>query len=285
MSRPETTFKSESPADAGTEALSFSVVVACNDDRVLQSSLLSSPAIASARELVVKRGFASAGLAYNAGLAEATGDIVIFVHQDVYLPPGWLDALSRNVNSLARQDTNWGVLGVFGVNNAGERIGHLYSTGLQGVAGKPFAGPTEVVALDEVVLILRRNSGLRFDEKLPGFHHYGTDICLAARRKGMKAFAFDAFCVHNSNGIVRLPMVFWSSFCYMRNKWRDQLPILTNIVPITRFGWSAASYILRNAWSWFWNNKKVGKRHADPAALFQTLHIPRDGNPSTHFLR
>jgi len=271
MTRPQTNAGPMALTSDGRDNLNFSVVVACNDDRVLHTSLSSSPGIASAREFVVKRGFPSAGLAYNAGLREATGEIVVFAHQDVYLPSGWLNSLARDVRILTRLDPNWGVLGVFGVTSAGVRVGHLYSTGLKGVVGQPFPRPTEVVSLDEVVLILRRNSGLKFDERLPGFHHYGTDICLEAKRNGMKAFAFDAFCVHNSNGIVRLPMAFWRSYFYMRKKWRTQLPVLTNILPITLVGWPVANYFLRTAWSSFRNIEKAGQRHADPAALFQTL--------------
>jgi len=254
-----------------TRTLSFSVVVACNDDQVLATCIRRSPDLAFAREFVVKRDFASAGLAYNAGLAETTGEVVLFVHQDVYLPPGWLSTMATNVEILTRHKPNWGVLGVFGVNAAGARVGHLYSTGLKGVAGQPFQEPVEIVSLDEVVLILRRNSGLSFDERLPGFHHYGTDICLEAVRNGKSAFAFDGFCLHNTNGIVWLPWAFWGSYAYMRNKWRKQLPVLTNILPITRFAWPVLNYFLRNAWSSFRKTRWIGRRQSDPVELFQTL--------------
>jgi glycosyltransferase involved in cell wall biosynthesis len=271
MSYPQAEKEPAAPACQGPQPLSFSVVVACNDDRVLQAALGSSPDLSLAREFLSKRGYASAGAAYNAGLAEATGDIVVFAHQDVYLPPGWWNTLAGQIRLLERDHPDWGVLGVFGVTQAGARVGHLYSTGLQGVVGQPFAGPAEVVALDEVVLILRRNAGLKFDAQLPGFHHYGTDICLEARRQGLRSFACDVFCVHNSNGIVRLPRAFWRSYFHLRRKWAHELPITTNILPVTRLAWPVIEYLLRGIISSLRRNKKVGRRHADPALLFQRL--------------
>src|SRR5579863_529809 len=92
-----------------------SLIVAVNDDRVLESTLLASPAVNERFQIVVKRGFPSAASAYNAGLNEAEEEILVFVHQDVFLPLGWFVDLDRALARLERVDPNWGVLGVFGV--------------------------------------------------------------------------------------------------------------------------------------------------------------------------
>src|SRR5438045_2602831 len=72
-----------------------SLVVAVNDDRVLETTLLASPWVREQCQVILKRGFASAAAAYNSGLSEAEEEILIFAHQDVFLPGGWLQDLDR----------------------------------------------------------------------------------------------------------------------------------------------------------------------------------------------
>ena len=51
--------------------------------------------------------------------------------------------------------------------------------------------PPQVATLDELLLIVRRDSGLRFDPEL-GFHLYGADICLQASEQGLAVVALAA---------------------------------------------------------------------------------------------
>ena len=134
--------------------------------------------------------------------------------------------------------------------------------------GHAFETPREVCSLDEVVLIVRRSSGLRFDEGLPGFHLYGTDICLEARRRGMPCYALSAFCVHNSNGLHRLPAAYSHAVRYLRDKWRPLLPIHTPCMVITRWGVPLMRHYVE---SLFARNRKSGARCPDPAALYRRL--------------
>ncbi len=60
--------------------------------------------------------------------------------------------------------------------------------------------------LDELLLVIRRSSGLSFDDGLPSFHLYGADICLQAQMGGMKSYIITAFCIHNSNGVRYLSL-------------------------------------------------------------------------------
>ena len=188
-------------------ALDWSLVTMVNNDSVLRSTLLASPALTSRCQVVTKRNFECAGRAYNAGLQEADHEIVVLAHQDVYLPETWLPDLSRALALLAASDPQWGVLGVFGIASSPRRpSGYCYSTGLRTILGHPYSHPIETDSLDELVLIVRRSAGLRFDERLPGFHLYGTDICLQARSKGLKNYIIPAFCIHNSNGVKSFPV-------------------------------------------------------------------------------
>ncbi len=248
----------------------MSVVVAANNDAVLHSTLLRSPELRSISEVFIQREARSAGQAYNAALQTAQAELMIFAHQDVFLPDGWFKTVSQAAAALAHHDSQWAVLGVYGVCPSGAGAGHLYSTGLQAVLGHPFDQPVEVCSLDEVVLIVRRSSGLRFDAALPGFHLYGTDLCLEARRQGMKCYAISAFCLHNSNGVARLPLAYLQALIYLRRKWRTQLPLFTPCLTITRWGMPLLRHYLESLAGWL-QNRRVGGRCADPAALYEQL--------------
>jgi hypothetical protein len=92
-----------------------------------------------------------------------------------------------------------------------------------------------IQTLDEVVLIFRRSSGLRFDDHLPHFHLYGADLCLRAAKTGLKTYAIPAFCIHNTNQYLVLPKEFYECCRHIKRRWKDQLPIQTTCVRITRF--------------------------------------------------
>lgn len=211
-----------------------SVAAAVNKLAILEANLLRSPDLAG-RELLVEEGFACAGKAYNAALDAAAHDVVVFAHQDVYFPAGWFSALDRAIEALRVQGARWGVLGCFGVSPGRPRgAGRIYSMGW-GRIGVAIDAPEIVETLDEIVLVVRRSSGLRFDEALPHFHLYGTDICLAARARGLTVHAFQAYCVHNTHQLLALPAEFYSCYRYIKSKWRAQLPIVTPCITITRF--------------------------------------------------
>jgi hypothetical protein len=225
-----------SPVPDKTTPFKWSLVSAVNDDRVLRHTLLASPAIGKGCQIITKRGYPCIGKAYNQGLAKSAHDIVVFAHQDLYLPEVWLNGLRLALRELARLDPRWGVLGSFGVakSNPPEPRGFCYSTGLKRILGEPFSSPIAARSLDELVLVVRKSSGLQFDEALPGFHLYGTDICLQAEAKGMASYIIPAFCVHNANGVIRLPSDFWRAYFYLRRKWRKQLPVTTCCTTITK---------------------------------------------------
>jgi len=252
------------------DAARFTVVAAVNNDLVLKDCLLRSPEVRAVREIIIRWGCPSAGHAYNSGLRAAESEIVVFAHQDVFFPDGWFKSVAQTIAAISTKDPHWGVLGVYGVSRSGEGIGHLYSTGLQRVLGRPFAEPVEVGSLDEVVLIVRRSAGLQFDEALPGFHLYGTDICLEARRKGLKCYAISAFCIHNSNGLAMLPLAYSKALLFMRRKWRTQLPVFTPCVAITRWGMPLARHYAESL-AGFVSRRRVGSRCSDPSVLYRQL--------------
>jgi GT2 family glycosyltransferase len=256
-----------SPKSTINASFEWSLIVAVNHEEILRGTLLKSPEIDDRCQVLLKRGYSTAGKAYNAGIAEAKNEILVFAHQDVYLPQGWLNRLRRSVAQLDDRDPNWGVLGAWGVAKSSEFAGHVYSTGLRRTLGAPFDQPIECFTLDEMILIMRRSSGLMFDEQLPAFHLYGTDICLEARGRSLKSYLISAFCIHNSNGLVSLPKAFWKAYLYLRRKWWKQLPIATPCTTITRWcgpmGWS----VMRGTINALFSSNAVGTRTADPERL------------------
>jgi hypothetical protein len=214
----------------------FTIAVAVNNEEVLQQNLLMSPGLLNGgrNQLVIRRHFHSASHAYNSAIEEAEHDIVIFAHQDIYLPETWFGDLKRCLTLLEDTGANWGVLGCFGsTRDAHGGLGRVYTTGL-GQLGRQLTRPEPVETLDEAVLIIRKSSGLRFDADLPHFHLYGTDICMAARQKGMVNYAFQGFVVHNTNQLLTLPKEFYACYRYIRRKWAQYLPIYTACMTISR---------------------------------------------------
>lgn len=214
----------------------LTIAVACNDNQVLRQNLLRSPDLAAGRhQLLIRTGFQSASLAYNSALDEATHDVVVFVHQDVFLPAGWVEHLEQSIAQVEAACASWGVLGSFGSRRgAAGGLGQVYTVGL-GRHGRRLSRPEPVESLDEIVLVVRRSSGLRFDDALPHYHLYGTDICLSARARGLGAFAVQTYCVHNTNQLHTLPREFYACYRYVRRKWKAALPIHTACITISRF--------------------------------------------------
>lgn len=250
----------------------LTIISAVNDEAVFRRCLLSSPDIAGVREVVTQRGYASAAAAYNAGIERATGDLLMLVHQDVHLPEGWFGDLVHTLARVSVQDPNWGVLGVWGARSSGEGAGFLYCGATLRVLGHSFEGGVEVETLDEVLLILRKSSGLRFDERIGGFHMYGSDICLEARRRGMKCYAMATFCVHNTSQYGMLPLAFWRAYLMMRRKWKAELPIQTTCTEITRWCWPMLRWnVVRAINLATGRDKPPAKRVDNPGQLYREL--------------
>lgn len=248
--------------------MSLTFVLAVNNEELFRNCFLRSPDLDLGVDIVVQKGFSSAALAYNSGIQRAKNDTVVLVHQDVYLPEGWMGRVQRTIELITLQDPNWGVLGVWGVQKDGGRAGYVY---WQAPYGDHFEGGIEVATLDELLLIVRRSSGLLFDDALGGFHMYGADICLEARRRGMKCYAISALCIHNATGYKVLPMQFWNAYMFMRRKWKKYLPLKTTCIEITRWCWPMIRW---NSVSWAqiaFGRKTKYQRNADPSLLYERL--------------
>lgn len=250
----------------------LTIVAPVNRDDVLERDLAASPAVRQGHvALLIERGHACAAKALNAGLDRADSELVVFAHQDVYLPSGWETQLLRAVDVLESRGAPWGILGVAGVQQDGAFVGRLWSSGLATELGGPLGCPKPVVSIDEVLIVVRRDSGLRFDEGLPGYHLYGTDIVQTAASRGLGTYVFDAPLIHNSDPGFGHHLAYVEPYRYMRRKWKARLPIPTCVVPITRSNLPLARFLWMTVKRRLLPSSAPGVATADPAELARRI--------------
>ncbi len=205
----------------------LSFVACVSDEDQLRANLLSSPCFrpGSPHELRLIQKCPDAAAGLNFGIAKARHEWVVCLHQDVYLPAGWPTRFWRQVRLATERFGPLGVAGVFGSRGAGERqhlVGHFVHQYRPHDSG---GLPARVDTLDELLLAVPRGTPLRFEPSL-GWHFYGSDICLAARRQGLAAVALDAVCYHNTR-TDWYPEGFAESGAVFARKWADALPLAT----------------------------------------------------------
>lgn len=254
----------------------WSLCVASNDSTLLHENLLASPDIAEAAAVIVQNGFSSAAHAYNDALERVTTDIVVFAHQDVYLPAGWADGFGQAIERLEKVDPNWAVAGSYGTSYKDRDAGLVYCVANRRMMGRVTGEPQSVDSLDELLLVIKRSSGLRFDEGLRGFHFYGTDICLQAKDRGLSCYAFEELCIHNAEKTEVLPWAFWKGYFYIRKKWRRYLPIATPCICVTANPLDVVTQLLRGFKNYFVPLTNSPARVTEPNLLAASLqsHIP-----------
>jgi len=142
-----------------------------------------------------KKGW-NAAKSLNYGIEKSKTEWIVCVHQDVVFPLNWIDRISSCLSSVSKQTA---VIGLVGLGYNGSYFGHILDAHGHSKWGPM---PAKVISIDEHLIILRKSSNLRFDESLPGFHCYGTDICLTAISGGFDAIVVDAPVVHLSGGNI-----------------------------------------------------------------------------------
>ncbi|MCX7888843.1 MAG: hypothetical protein N2422_03820 [Rhodobacteraceae bacterium] len=120
--------------------------------------------------------------------------------------------------------------------DTGDYVGRVWSSSIGGEIGSDLDAPTPAQSFDELAIVMKRAAGLRFDERLPNFHLYGTDIVQAALSAGHGAYVATLPLVHNDTYKDQLREDFMSAYRWMQRKWRDRLPLSTTVGSITWHG-------------------------------------------------
>ena len=220
--------------DPGPDTDAAVTFVACvNDDAQLEANLLRSPDLAAhgRHEVLLFRGCSSAAEGLNAGIERAQGELVVLVHQDVYLPKRWVTRLLAQWRlAQGGAERPIGLAGVFGVADRRtpyDAIGHVVHRDRLLTHGRL---PADVDGLDELLMVVPRGTELRADPAL-GWHLYGTDLALQAQQAGARVIVVDALCHHDSL-TGRVPVGYRDSERVLARKWRSFLPIHTNLSSI-----------------------------------------------------
>ncbi|KKB85698.1 hypothetical protein VW29_06140 [Devosia limi DSM 17137] len=177
----------------------------------------------------------SASIAYNRLLDQSDAEYLVLVHQDVFLPAGWMTRLRGAIAALSRLDPDWAVLGAHGVALDGRAVGPVWSSSLGSIVGRVSLQPVAVQSLDELLIVVRR-SAVRFDTSLPGFHFHGTDIVQIAAAAGRSSYVTSLPLVHNDRFKGVLGDDFRQAYHYIRTKWRQQLPLCSPVVKVSWHG-------------------------------------------------
>jgi len=223
----------------------FIIACASNSDAILSANLAASPCLSGGALLHVERDAPSAATAYNRAIAATDSDVIVFAHHDVYLPRGWEALLADRLADLTRRHPDWGVAGAFGVAADHRQFGPVWTSSLGQIIGRVPLQPEPVISFDEMLIVLRRASGLRFDDSQPGWHMYGTDIVCRARAAGKGAYAIGLPCIHNDRFHGALGPDFTESYRWMQANWPQFLPIQTPVTKISRSG----LHLMRERWN------------------------------------
>ena len=96
--------------------------------------------------------YSSAGAALNHGVSLARKDVVVFVHQDVFLHS--LASLKRAAGQTRAE--GFGLMGAVGIRSDGRIVGRVRDRVV--LLGEAVARPTEVDSVDEVLFMAPRSS-------------------------------------------------------------------------------------------------------------------------------
>lgn len=172
-----------------------------------------------------ERGW-NAAQGLNSGIDSLAADWIVCVHQDVLFPAGFW---ARFTAALDKLPADVAVAGIVGCERSGRFRGHIVDP--NGHCYWPSL-PSAVLAVDEVMIALRKATGLRFNPEVPGFHCYGADLCFAADRAGLRIVAIDAPLVHLSTG--KLDASYEKASQWLLAKWGERyghvLPMPTIVV-------------------------------------------------------
>lgn len=153
----------------------------------------------------------SAAVGLNSGLKRAKRDIVVCCHQDIFfLTDNWIDQMFSQLENVLV----WGVVGCAGTAEGNPSIG-CHSGLTMGTT------PVKVQTVDGSLIVLNKENGLLFDERLRYFHMYDVDISLQANEKGLGTYVICAPLIHNTHWSAGAGL--HESVQYLKHKWQGKV--------------------------------------------------------------
>lgn len=176
--------------------------------------------------------------AYNLGIKKSKGDYWCFMHDDILLHTlGWGEVLF----DVFKSDESIGLIGIAGAKvktkmpsawwdceDQYKRM-HLKQHFKSGEIrdwniGNQTSPLEEVVAIDGVFMVARKDERIRFLESLKGFHNYDLNLSFEYLQKGYKVMVTNLiYLEHFSNGILNAS--WYESTVALHNKYHSFLPL------------------------------------------------------------
>lgn len=178
--------------------------------------------------------------AYNEGVSKANGNLLLFMHDDVFLvTKNWVDIIEKKFND----NKEMGALGVAGTSYLYKNDAFWCRPGRPFIKGKVIHEiekksdiiitifsdnnrDEEVVVLDGLFMVIKADlfkNDITFDEKnFNGFHLYDLDISMQIRKKNRLFVTEDILVKHMSSGVFNDD---WKNYAAVfLEKYRNELP-------------------------------------------------------------
>lgn len=185
--------------------------------------------------------------AYNEGIEKSKGDFLCLMHDDIFIHTnGWGNVIHRIFN----ENQQIGLIGVAGakiktkmpsawwdcpdnqkviciIQHFPNQEKEVWSFGFENKKN------TEVVAIDGVFMVMRKDKYIRFDDKMKGFHNYDLNISFEYIKKGYKIVVTNEVLLeHFSFGILNEA---WVRSTYVIHKiYKKLLPLGKREKPISK---------------------------------------------------
>jgi hypothetical protein len=159
--------------------------------------------------------------AYNglgALIHKAKGKYLILCHQDVRCLEHGFDDLLERLESLDEAEPLWALAGNAGRDQKGNPL--MCISDRFGAYQRVGTLPCETVSLDENFIVLKKKWQLAPSADLKGWHLYGTDLCLQAQMRGLKAFVIDFHLLHES-GALRIDQSYFDCLEALEDKYNN----------------------------------------------------------------
>jgi hypothetical protein len=232
---------------------SVSIVCVFNDvavrKRCLDRSIEALEAEAADVEYLpidnVTGSYPSAGAALNHGISQVGNDVVVFVHQDVFLHS--LTALKEAAALM--EPGGFGVLGAVGIRQDGRIVGYIRDRVV--LLGEQAVESADVDSLDEVLFMAPRAQLLSnplTEHPDMAWHGYAVEYGLRVRRQGLRVGVADIPLTHNSLtvNLARLD----TAHRAIGAEYHDMLPVRTTCGAITESTVTQDSHVLFPAHRW-----------------------------------
>ena len=178
--------------------------------------------------------------AYNLGIEKSQGEYLCFIHDDIlFHTHEWGEV----VNRIFEEDKKTGLLGIAGAKsktrmpsawwdcNSGENYTHIIQHFNNKESEKWSFGfdkksIEEVVVIDGVFMVLRKDDKIIFDKIMIGYHNYDLNISFECKKQGYKIVVTNQILIeHFSIGIINKEWI--QSTSKIHNLYKNILPLNT----------------------------------------------------------